>query len=166
MAFWRLWRPGTVTSSVPRRSGAPSRRRCTTQRPPKAPTSTSVPVKLANGLVTPYVTSLRSESRQHWHEMRVVGARDDGAVEGNLVRKLRERLLKFLEAPVGLHVLAIDVRNHRDRWPQHRKRPIALVGLRDHVLAAESRVAAKRTQPATNDGIRVQTAAVEHERNH
>ncbi len=45
----------------------------------------------------------------------VVGARNHGAVERHLVREVDEGLLEIGPAPVALHVLVVDVRNHGDR---------------------------------------------------
>src|SRR5262249_19748151 len=81
-------------------------------------------------------------------EVRVVGARHDGAVERHLVGEVDERLLEVVEAAVVLEMLVVDVRNHRNRRKQFEERPIALVRFSDHQLAAaEPRIAAERAQP-------------------
>ena len=99
---------------------------------------------------------------------RVVGARDHRAVERHLVGEVDERLLQVVEAAVALHVLVIDVRDHRDRRRQLQERPIALVRLGDHVARrCPSRALlpnALSRPPITAVGS--SPRALEHERDH
>ena len=97
----------------------------------------------------------------------IVGARDDAAVERHLVGEVDERLLQVVEAAVVLEVLVVDVRNHRNRRKQFQKRPVALVRLRHHELAAsEPRVAAEGAQPPADHRRRIEPGALEHQRDH
>ena len=107
------------------------------------------------------------DARQHGPDRLIVGAGDHGAVERHLVRELDKGLLEVGPAAVALHVLVVDVRNHGDRRRQLQKRPVALVSLDDHVVAAaEPRVAAERAQPAADDRGRIEPGTLEHQRDH
>ena len=91
----------------------------------------------------------------------------DRAVERHLVGEVDERLLQGLPAAVALHVLAVDVRDHRDRRRQLQERAIAFVRFDDHVVAAaEPRVAAEGAQPAADHRRRIEAGALEHQRHH
>ena len=164
---------GCAGRARPARAGraapSPSRvRRCTWQRPPNAPSSTSVPTICALRMIEAVGHDPPPDARQDRGQVRVVGARDHAAVERHLVREVEKRLLQIREAAaVALHVLVVDVGHHRDRRPQHQERPIAFIRFRHHVLAAsEPRVAAERAQPPADHRRRIQSAALEHQRNH
>ena len=105
--------------------------------------------------------------RQHGRQAGIVGTRHDAAVKRHLVGEIDEGLLQVVEAAVVLQMFVVDVRNHRYRRKQFQKRSVAFVRFRHHQLAAsEPRVAAKRPQPAANDGRRIQPRPLEHQRNH
>ena len=55
------------------------------------------------------------QARQDAAQLGVVGAGDDRAVERHLVGEVHEGLLEVVEAAVGLHVLAVEVRDDGDR---------------------------------------------------
>ena len=91
-------------------------------------------------------------------QVRIVEARDHGAVERHFVREVDERLLQVVEAAVVLQVFVVDVRNHGNRRKQFQKRSIALVRLGHHQLAAvraarccRRRSAARRSPPSDRD---------------
>ena len=89
------------------------------------------------------------DARKHGLQPRVVRARDDAAVERHFVGKFHEGLLQISEAPVTVHVLAIDVGQHRDGRPEHQKRPIALVRFRSSTTAIIDVVVVLPCDPAT-----------------
>ena len=97
----------------------------------------------------------------------VVDARHDGAVERHLVGEVDEGLLQRVPAAVTLHVLVVDIRNHRDRRRQLQERPVAFIRLDDHVIAAsEPRVAAEGAQAAADHRRRIEARPLEHQRHH
>ena len=103
----------------------------------------------------------------HSGEVGIVRTADDGAEEGHLVGEIDERLPEVVEAAVVFQVLVVDVRNHRHCGKQFQERPIALVGLRHHQLAAsEPCVAAERTEPAANHRRRVEPGPLQRQRDH
>ena len=106
-------------------------------------------------------------SRQHCRKVRVVGAGDDRAVERHFVREVDERLLQIVEPAVVFEMLVVDVRNHRNRRKQLQERPVAFVRLGHHQLAAaQPRVAAERAQPPADHRRRIESGALEHQRDH
>jgi hypothetical protein len=97
----------------------------------------------------------------------IIGAQDCGAVERHLVDELEKRAVQRLPAAVGLHVLAIDVRDQRQRRRQLEERPVAFIRLDDHRLApSEPRVAAERAQPAANHRGWIEAGAFQDQRDH
>ncbi len=97
---------------------------------------------------------------------RVVGAQDGHAVERHAVQEVDEGLLELREVvPVGLHVVGVDVRDHRHHGQQVQERGVRLVGLdHDVVAAAELRIRAGAVQAAADHEGRVQARRVEHAR--
>jgi hypothetical protein len=49
-------------------------------------------------------------------EVGIVRARDDAAIERDLVGEVDERLLQVVEAAIVVKMLVVDVRHHRNRW--------------------------------------------------
>ena len=106
-------------------------------------------------------------ARQHRGQIRIVGARHDGAVERHFVGEVDEGLLQVVEAAVVFEMFVVDVRNHCNRRKQFQERPVAFVRLGDHQLAvAEPGVAAEGAQPPADDGRRIEARAFEHQRDH
>jgi hypothetical protein len=68
------------------------------------------------------------------------------AVERQALREVDERALQPLEVvAVRLHVIRVDVRDHRHRGREVEKRRVGLVGLGDEKIAlAEPRVRIRR----------------------
>jgi hypothetical protein len=113
------------------------------------------------------VTSAPRHPRQDGGQVRVVGARDDGAVERHLVGEVDERLLQVVEPAVVFEMLVVDVRHHRNRRKQFQKRSIAFVRLGDHQLSPpEPRVAAEGAHPAADDRRRIEPRPFEDDRDH
>ena len=76
-------------------------------------------------------TSARSRAR------RIVGAQDRDAVERHAVQEVDEGLLELREiVPVGLHVVGVDVGDHRHHRQQVQERRVGFVGLDHDVVAA------------------------------
>ena len=95
---------------------------------------------------------------------RVVDAQDGDAIERQPLREIDERALQPLEVvPVCLHVIGVDVGDHREHGGQIQERRIGFVGFGDQEIAlAEARVRAGRKQPAADDERRVEPAFGEH----
>ncbi len=106
-------------------------------------------------------------SRQQIAHARIVRARDDRAVERHAIAEFGERLEDRRERSVSVHVFAVHIGDDSHRRRQLEKRPVAFVGLGDHVAAAaEPRVAAKGAEPAANHRRRIETRLFEHQRDH
>jgi hypothetical protein len=86
-------------------------------------------------------------ARDHRHDRAhagVVGAQHGRAVEGHAVQEVDEGRLQPREVvAVGLHVVGVDVGDHRQHRQQVQERGVALVGLDHDVVArAQARVGA------------------------
>ena len=83
----------------------------------------------------------------------VVDADHRHAVERQPLQEVDERARQLREVVlVGLHVVGVDVRHHREHRRQVQERRVRLVGLGDQELAlAEARVGVGGQQPAADD---------------
>jgi hypothetical protein len=94
---------------------------------------------------------------QHRRHRAVVDARDDRAVERHAAGEVSERGDERFERSVGLEMFTIDVGDEGNGRRELQERPIALVGLGDHVLPRPSRALlpnALRRPPMTAVGSR------------
>ena len=96
--------------------------------------------------------------------MHVVDAQHRGAVERQPLGELDERLPQAGEVvPVGLHVVGVDVGDHRDHRRQIEERAVRFVGLDDDVVAgAEPGVRAGADQPPADHEGGVEPACGQH----
>ena len=101
------------------------------------------------------------DQRQDLAHVRIVGAQHRGAVERQVLQELRERLLELREVVlVGIHVVGVDVGDHRDHRLQVQERGVGLVGLDDdEVAGAEARVGAGGVEAPADDEGRVEPAS-------
>ena len=77
------------------------------------------------------------DDRQDRAHVRIVHAQHRHAVEGQALEEIDERLPQAREiVAVGLHVIGIDVRDHRQHRLQVQERRVGLVGFDDDELAA------------------------------
>ena len=104
--------------------------------------------------------------RQDLAHVRVVDAQHGDAVERQALHEIDERALQLAEVvAVGLHVVGVDVGDHREHRRQVEERRVGLVGLGDEEFAvAEPRVGVGGQQPAADDERRVEAAFGEHRR--
>jgi hypothetical protein len=83
---------------------------------------------------------------------RVVGTQDYQPVERHLVGEVHEGLAQRRLGAEVVHVLAVDVGDHRGHGEQVAERPVGLVGLgHQHVAMAEPRVGPQRARLAADD---------------
>ena len=106
---------------------------------------------------------LRDRRRDRAH-VGVVDAQHGDAVERQPLREVDEGALQPREVvAVGLHVVGVDVGDHREHRRQVQERCVGLVGLGDQEVAlAEARVGVGRQQPAADHERRIEPAFGEH----
>jgi hypothetical protein len=90
----------------------------------------------------------------------IVDAKHRGAVERQPLREVDECVLELREIVlVRLHVVGVDVGDHRQHRLQDQKRCIGFVGFGDQELAlAKPRVGIRGDQPATDDEGGIESA--------
>src|SRR5262249_34009647 len=67
----------------------------------------------------------------------IIQTKHDGSIKWHAVHKIGETLLYLLYSSREMvHVVAVDVCQHRDRRRQHQQGTVGLVGLNYYVLAA------------------------------
>ena len=98
--------------------------------------------------------------------MLVIDAQDRGAVERQVLQKLHEGLLQPAEVVlIGVHVVFVDVGDHRYDGLQVQERGVGLVRLdHDEFAGAEARIGADRREAAADHESRIQAALGEHAR--
>ena len=97
----------------------------------------------------------------------MVDAQDRGAVKGYILDKLDETVLDLVEAAIMIEMLGIDIGDHRDRAVKPQEAAVAFVCLDDHPLTvAEAGVGTILVDDAAVDHSRVDTAGIEHRRDH
>ena len=106
------------------------------------------------------------DRRQDLAHVRIVDAEHRDAVERQSLREIDERPLQALEVvAVRLHVIGVDVGDHRHRRREVEKRRVGFVGLGDEEVAlAEPRVRIRRQEAPADDERRIETAFGQHRR--
>ena len=104
------------------------------------------------------------EVEGHFAHGCIVGAQNGGAVKRHAVQEINKRFLEFVEVvPVGLHVVRIDVGDHRHDGQQIQERGIGLVSLdHDVVTTAQARIRASAVEAPANHKGGVQSGLAQH----
>ena len=160
-AFCTLCTPGRLSSTA--RSGTPSARATNRMRPPSF--AMSVARRRASGGHSVGHDRL-GDGGQDFAHVRIVDAEHRDAVERQALGEIDERALQPLEVvAVGLHVIGVDVGDHRHRRRQVEERRVGFVRLGDEKIAgAEPRVRIRRQEAPADDERRVEAALGQHRR--
>ena len=106
-------------------------------------------------------------ARQQGAESVIVVAGDHHAVKRHAVHELDEGALDVVHVAIAVHVLAVDVGDHREDGRELEERAVAFVGFGDQVLRlAQARVGAHGVHAAADDHGGVEPAGGEHGGDH
>jgi hypothetical protein len=106
-------------------------------------------------------------ARQDFCQKRVIYARGDGAIKGDLVHKGQESRLHVGHIAIAVHVFAVEIGYDSQNRREFQKGPVALVRFGYQVLrAAEASIRAQSIHATTHDYCRIEPSSGEHRGHH
>ena len=101
--------------------------------------------------------------RQQTPQHRVIIAADDHAIKRNTLHKFEERTANVVHVAVAVHVLAVNVRDHRENRRKLQERPVAFVRLGDEILRlAQTRIRAHCVHAPSNHDRGIEATSGQH----
>ena len=106
-------------------------------------------------------------TRQQPPQRQVIIAGNNHAIKRNALHEFEKRPANVAHVAIAVHVLAVNVRDHRKNRRKLQKRPVAFVRLGNQILRlAEARVRAHRIHPPSDHNRRIEAACGQHSRDH